>query len=404
MLASMTRPGEDLDRLLLNTAAQQLEAVRPPIDRADPQRTVSTRSRMLCAGLACLAQACYRGLGGHDADTERALGQAAALLSLLTKIDDQVIDSLAFHGGPLPTAGLSPRALRARGEALDAKTRAYLAPTLASLRHAQVRASDPRDQARCALAARLGQSLRALSRDTPERLDRLLDTIALGWEVQVRAVRLLTLDPARAELPAIEAVTADISGAWLLMITMVGTLPADAARPLAFAEERAFYRWGRAIQTADALADLDKDTADGLVASLPGVHLAALEPALWRRAFANPDALEDRRALYGGLAEAGLDRALTPDREARGAMARELEQLGRVPEWLEWIHAFLSWRWIAKGRALGLRDPGGQPFGAALSQRLGCGPSTLVQRWLESAEASSAVAPTASLEVPCSGR
>jgi hypothetical protein len=71
------------------------------------------------------------------------------MLSLLTKIDDQVIDALEFHGGP-PACG---RDL----QALERKTRAYLAPTLASIRSGRPDTAQPR----CVLAAALGRRLRA---------------------------------------------------------------------------------------------------------------------------------------------------------------------------------------------------------------------------------------------------
>lgn len=317
----------DLDRVLLDTAAHHLQPLEQLIAAADPHASVSRRSRLLCAGLACLARSCYLALGGRTRVDE--VGEAAAMLSLLTKIDDQVIDSLEFHGGPLD---------RSRDRiALDRATRAYLAPTLAAIRTGEPTTAEPR----CLLAAQLGQRLRALAGDR-DRLDHVLDTIAFGWEVQVRAVRVLSSDPTEVEQAEVEAVTADISGAWLLMITMIGELPDDASRPLSADEIAAFYHWGLHIQTADALADLGKDTADGLVASRPGFALARTQPQLWRRAFERGE-LEP---LYRGMVEAGIDLALWPTAAQLESLDRRLAELGALPSWLRWIHGFLSHRWL----------------------------------------------------------
>ena len=315
------------DALLLDTARAHLPGLASVIAAADPEGRVTPRSQVLCAGLAVLARSGYAALGGTR--HAHAVGDAAAMLSLLTKIDDQVIDALEFHGGPL--AARDPREL-------DRRTRAYLGPTLASLRSGAPATDEPR----CALAADLGRRLHALARATPERLDHLIATVAFGWEVQVRAVRVLSSDPTRVELAAVEAVTADISGAWLLMVTMIGELPEDARRPLSPSEEAAFYAWGRSIQAADAFADLGKDTADGLVASLPGVLLAREHPSAWRAAFES-GALAP---LARGLVEAGIDRALLPDPASLAARERALAGLGEVGPWLAWIHGFLRYRWL----------------------------------------------------------
>lgn len=352
-MADTAQPSPSLDQILLRTAAGHLGELAPMIVAADPQASVSQRSRLLCAGLAVLARSCYAALGGRaHAD---GVGEAAAMLSLLTKIDDQVIDALDFHGGPIGD--------RDRDEAeLDRRTRAYLRPTLASLRQAQ-----PVDgEARCRLAAALGRRLRALSA-SPERLEHLLDTVAFGWEVQVRAVRTLSRDPSRVELGEIAAVNADISGAWLLMVTMIGELPEDAGRTLGARECQAFYEWGRYIQAADALADLDKDTADGLVSSLPGVLLARAEPhrptPRWRAAFVDGEL----GPLFAGMVGAGVDAAIMPTPDALAGLERELAGLGRVHEWLSWIHAFLSWRWLGHARYPG--DPASSPLRSVLGER-----------------------------------
>ena len=323
----ITETDAGFDARLLAAAQRHLNAVRGAVELADPHGSVRPRSRLLCAGLACLAEACYRALGGRV--QVEAVGQAAALLSLLTKIDDQVIDALAFHGGPLATR--DPRAL-------DARTRAYLAPTLASLASGR----PANGEARCQLAATLGRSLRELA-GTEDRHAHLMATIRFGWEVQVRAVRLLSTAPERVEGAAIEAVTADISGAWLLMITMIGQLPADAERPLSAGEIAAFYRWGRHIQAADALSDLRQDTADGLVASLPNKLLTTrVGSAPWRRAFATGELA----SLAAALVDEAIDRSLMPQSRELGELDWALAGLGDIPAWLRWIHGFLTWRWL----------------------------------------------------------
>ncbi|MFO7566917.1 MAG: hypothetical protein R6X02_30010 [Enhygromyxa sp.] len=340
-------PSTGLDQVLLDTAAHHLRPLALLLAAADPGASVSPRSRMLCAGLACLARSCYAALGGLTQIDE--VGEAAAMLSLLTKIDDQVIDALEFHGGPLER--------RRDRAALERRTRAYLAPTLASIRAGQPANAEPR----CLLAATLGRRLAALAGDR-DRLAHLLDTIAFGWEVQVRAVRVLSSDPARVERAEVEAVTADISGAWLLMITMIGALPEDAARPLSADEIAGFYEWGLHIQTADALADLAKDTADGLVASRPGFELARTRPALWRAAFAQAELAP----LYRGMVEAQIDLELWPAAEQLDALAQQLAGLGAVPSWLRWIHGFLSARWLVHPLCPRELEPGDE-----LGRRLG---------------------------------
>jgi hypothetical protein len=321
-----------IDQQMIAVAREQLASFGALVDRTDPRGSVSPRSRMLCAGLAGLARACLSGLSDRSVDpaTARAVGEAAAMLSLLTKIDDQVIDALEFHGGPL---------VRRDVVALDRRTRAQLAPTLASLRRGEPIDHEPR----CELAAALGRRLRALA-CSRERLEHVIDTIAFGWEVQVRAVRLLSSDPAEVELPAIAAVSADISGAWLLMVTMIGELPEQASRALTFAEEQAFYRWGLAIQAADALADLGKDTRDGLVASWPGVLLDRAEPGRgrWRAAFER-DAMAE---LHAAMVEHAIDDAIMPSPAELDELELALAGLGDVPRWLRWIHGFLTWRWL----------------------------------------------------------
>ena len=84
--------------LLRATGVRHLEALRPELDRADPHSLVSQPARLLCCGLAALAEtaAAARGVT-HQVE---ACGRAAARLALLTKLDDEVIDAAEFHGGP----------------------------------------------------------------------------------------------------------------------------------------------------------------------------------------------------------------------------------------------------------------------------------------------------------------
>src|SRR5690242_19874411 len=72
-----------------------LAAIGPALDAADPDGRVSAQSRLLCAGLGVLGVAAYRALGGARRADD--VGRAGAMLSLLTKIDDQIIDARPFH-------------------------------------------------------------------------------------------------------------------------------------------------------------------------------------------------------------------------------------------------------------------------------------------------------------------
>jgi hypothetical protein len=312
-------------RDLLQAGEGWLAELGPAVSAADPHGLVEPRSRLLCAGLGVLSQITYRALGGSRVADE--VGRAGALLSLLTKIDDQVIDSPAFHGG----------ATRDRAELREA-TRAFLAPTLASLTAGRAIDAEPR----CALAAELGRSLRALAGD-PARLLHLLATIAMGWEVQVEAVALLTSHPAKVTRAEVDRITGRISGAWLLMIAMIGALPSDAKRPLSAAEEEAFFAWGSAVQRADALADLEKDLADGHLASYPGRLLWESAPEAYLDALARGDL----RAVYALVSEHEIDRACLLDEEDIELLSAELPRLGEVPSLFAWIQGYLADRYLA---------------------------------------------------------
>jgi hypothetical protein len=249
------------------------------------------------------------------------------MLSLLTKVDDQIIDAPEHHGG----------ASTDRAE-IVARTRAFLAPTLASIRDARPATAEPR----CALAADVGRALRSLAADEA-RLDRVLATIGLGWEVQVEAVRVLTSHPASITRAEVAAVTRSISGVWLLMIARLGELPAGARRAFTPAEEDGFFAWGWAIQRADALADLAKDLADGHLSSWPGLLLWERAPDAYLGAAARSDAA----ALYALLCEHGVDHACLPDGAEAEALVAALPELGDVGSMLAWIHDHLARRYLA---------------------------------------------------------
>ena len=167
--------------------------------------------------------------------------------------------------------------------------------------------------------------------------------------------------------------TRQISGAWLLMIALVGALPASAPRPLTPAEERAFFAWGAWIQRADALADLGKDTADGLVNSLPGRHIWAARPEAYRALLAAPPSPDRERRLYALAAETGADRAcLPPSPRALQALAAPLDRLGAVPDLLAWIHGFLCWRYFQHPACQTAPPPGNDQSWRAYVEGVAC--------------------------------
>ncbi|MFT4979292.1 MAG: hypothetical protein ACI8S6_005202 [Myxococcota bacterium] len=313
-------------QILLDTGAHFGRALASLVVAADPQGQVLGRNLHLCAALGALSQSCYDALS-TDPVAREAVGRAGALLSLLTKVDDQVIDSLDFHGG-----WRTPRVL------VRARTRAFLQPTLDSIRLAAPASRSPR----CALAAELGSALSALSAD-PARLERLLAVIARGWQIQIEAVALLSAHPATTTDAQLSWVTRQISGAWLLMIAMVGALPASVPVPLSPEEEQAFYGWGGWIQRADALADISKDAADGLINSVPARHIWRQAPEAYEAALRSPGTEQ----LYALLAETGADAACLPPPGALAALSSPLSRLGAVPGLLAWIQGFLTWRYLA---------------------------------------------------------
>ena len=314
--------------ILLHTGSVYLEHCKPLVATADPRGTVSNSSRLLCAGLATLSLEAYKSLGGrlHVKD----VGIGAAMLSLLTKIDDQLIDSFSFHGG----MGSDP-------EEVADQVRVQLEPTLISIRTGVPATLETR----CNLAAALGRRLRALS-DDPRRLEHLLSVISQGWEIQAIGVSTLCRQPGEVSLDQVIRASRDISGAWLLMVTLVGTLPADASRPLLSDEEESFYEWGEYIQQADALADLDKDIQDGLVCTVPGHYAYRRDPETFLAAAAN----RDSDSLYALYADTGADLACLPSSRQRHKLLAPLAELGHVGLILEWIHGLLLWRYLQHPR------------------------------------------------------
>ena len=214
------------------------------------------------------------------------------------------------------------------------KVRSYLAPSLESVRTRRPACPD----ARCELAAEVGRQLHALSA-TPDRLDRLHGVIAAGWETQVRAVDMLSRHPAESSLSEVAHLTAAISGDWLLMITMVGGLPADARRELSDAEMEAFTPWGWHIQRADALADFVKDAGEGLTNSWAGRVCFERWGDAYVRALVRGDV-----ATLDSMLDVCASACLAKPQALHDA-ARVLEPLGGVAAALTWIQAMLVGRW-----------------------------------------------------------
>lgn len=310
----------------IRCARQVLQQHEELIVRASRPAPVRGRSLVLCAALGVLAVDAGRALGASS--SLPAAMETAALLSVLTKVDDEVIDRAAFHGGPLRRGG--HRMLRRR-------VRSYLAPSLTSIRTG--RAASP--NARCILAAEVGLRIRALAADQ-DRLDRLLGLIADGWETQVRAVDILSRHPAETSMAEVGLVTAAISSDWLLMITMVGGLAEDASREISDAEAASFSAWGWHIQRADALADFVKDAQEGLANSWAGRTCFERwgEPYVRALQQGNVGALE---GMLDGCASACL-----AEPAALQDAANALASLDKVPAALTWIQAMLVGRWKAR--------------------------------------------------------
>jgi hypothetical protein len=307
---------------LVATGRRFLQRVEPQLRPADPDGSIRLRSRILCCGLAELALSTRRALGSPR--SEEQVGDAAALLSLLTKLDDEVIDDVAFHGGR-----------RTDRSDVRRRTKAWLAPTFESIRTGQ----SVDGSARCALAATLGRSLRALATDD-EQLARQHGIIARGWAIQVDAVATLSADPATVTLEQVDRVTAEISGAWLMMIAQVGAL--GAPRMFSQQEQQAFFSWGLHIQRADALCDLDKDLSDGLITTSPGWRAWERDPVAFLAAV---DAGRHGE-VFALLAKHDADLSALPSVDAVAHAHADLAGLGGVPDLLGWIHRFLVGRYV----------------------------------------------------------
>ncbi len=315
-------PLSNLSSRLLATGHSSLGELLPLIDRADPKGLVSPRSRLLCAALSQLALECYKALGGQRWEPE--VKRAAAMLALLTKIDDQIIDGPGFHGGAV-----------ADRDDLRVRTRAYLRPTLDSL----VSAAPADGSPRCELAAGLGRILGEIGEGP--RLAHLHQVIASGWSVQEDAVVHFTSRPGEVDAATLEDTTARISGDWLLMITLIGTLPPDAG-PLTADEEHAFGDWGWHIQRADALSDLDRDIRDGLICTAPGWLLWERLPMDYLRACKTLQT----GWIYRELVVHDLDLACLPHPSECLSLDERLGRLGDLGPLLRWIHGFLCWRYL----------------------------------------------------------
>lgn len=336
---------------LLAAGGAYLDVLGPAVSAADPEGRVAPRSRLLCGALGLLGVAAYQALAAEAPERsmrrEAEVGLAAAALSLLTKVDDEVIDRLEFHGG----MATDRRAVRRR-------TEEFLAPTLASLGTGLAATPEPR----CALAAAVGRRLSRLA-GSRARLDHMLEVIAEGWRTQVDAVATLSSHPGELSLAEVAGVTRRISGAWLLMIALTGSLPAEAARPFTADEEEAFFDWGLHIQRADALADLQKDVEDGLTSSFAGRLLWEREPSRTLAALRARDAAP----LYEMAARHRVDELCLRGGEAPAALAHRLRGLGEVDALLAWIHGFLTYRYLA--HPLCRRDPRDPAFRAFHERR-----------------------------------
>lgn len=301
-------------RAVERAGANYLASIGGLVERADPLGRVLPRSRLLCAGLGLLAEDVHAALAPDRATSAgRSIGELAALLSILTKIDDEVIDARAFHAA-VPRANLREA------------TRRWLAVTRDALHRGETGSAEPR----AALAAHLGRRIRALAVDDARR-EELLARIREGWETQVDAVSVLTDDPRRADRAEVLRVTRRISGDWVVIIAAVGALGAEA-RGLSAREIEALRDVGAYLQRADALADLDKDRREGLTSTWAACELAtrgrAIQPLL-------------------------PFEASWPVSE-RTRLRRELAALGPLALRLEWIHAMLL------GRAAPQLDKGAQ--------------------------------------------
>ncbi|MDF1663000.1 MAG: hypothetical protein P1V97_14590 [Planctomycetota bacterium] len=310
---------------LIESGSHFLRELRSVIALADPQSLVKAKPKFLCCALGLLGQVTYDALGGTERRDE--VGRAGAQLSILTKIDDQVIDDLTFHKG----SALSFEEARE-------KTKDYLAPTLQSIKTG----IPANEEGRSVLGARLGQELKVLAGGQHSRLNQVIDWIEDGWTIQTQAVATLSRHSAELSLEAVEKVTRDISGAWLLMISALGSLPQDAGRSLTAAEREGFYNFGWHIQRADALADMAKDLTDGLISSYPDRLLYSIDNGQYERCIQE----QDPKFIYQVCQAREIDKMCMPRAGELTQCAEQLSALGALPDLLNWIHGFLTWRYI----------------------------------------------------------
>lgn len=323
--ARLVEQNRDWHRDLFLTGSRYLEELQLLINQGDPQSLVHSKPKFLCCALAQLSLLCYESLGGRA--HMGPVGRAGAMLAILTKIDDQVIDGLPFHGGRSGSF-----------KQVRQKTKDYLAPTLESIKTGRAANSE----GRCVLAARLGAELQLLARENHDRLDLLLDWIERGWDIQAEAVATLTRHGSEVTMAQVEKVTRDISGAWLLMISAIGSLPSDAARVLTDDEVEAFYDLGWHIQRADSLADMAKDIGDGLISSYPDKWLYSLDRDAYERCVREAN----EREVYSLCASLDIDKRCMPEPGEFERGSEALGGLGGLGDLLAWIHGFLTWRYL----------------------------------------------------------
>ena len=288
----------------------------------DLDEPLSQGTALLCCGLGLLSLEVYLSLGGkqHIEEVERA----AALFSLVSKIDDQRVDARNFH------AGLDKDDVQVRAEL-------YLHATLDS-----IEAGLPlHDEPRLRLAAALGSTLQDLAGGS-SRLERFSQLLDLGVELQVATTTGFTSPPSEVPMDTIEVLTADTPLAWFAAILSIGTLPEDAERGLSSAETEALRAWACYLQWADNLADLEKDLEQGHTSCYLGRSLWEQHPKEYE------DAVEkgDWAAVYHLLAEEDLDRSLLPDQEHLEELGEALAELGGLQDLFAWIHRFLITRYV----------------------------------------------------------
>jgi hypothetical protein len=307
--------GNDYGMRVIDRGRASLGRLGREIDEADPGGSVLPRSRVLCAGLAELATGVLSVLGPRD--REHDVTDLAASLSLLTKIDDEVIDSLEFHGG----------AASAR-DFVRKKTEIFLDETRRSIETGEAHSPEPR----CLLAARVGRRMRDLAASAASH-DALLQLVRDGWRTQADAVALLTGDARAADPGEIDRVTRRISGDWLALIAACGTLPSGSS--LSHDEVEAIRDAGAFIQRADALADLEKDQREGLTSTWAACAIARMAPAT------------SLPAMYRSAALLDLEREAWPSVAALACVRHRLARFPEIVPALEWIRVMLLSRYRA---------------------------------------------------------